>query len=92
VSRIGFWLVAILAIAVGLLVGTFNSDRVLLDLVWVQLTWPLGLLVLAAFAVGLVVGLVMLFLAQVLPLKLSVRRLQAASRGAEGQEQTGGND
>lgn len=91
-SRIGFWLIAILAIAVGLLVGTFNSDRVLLDLVWVQLTWPLGLLVLAAFAVGLVVGLVMLFLAQVLPLKLSVRRLQAASRGAEGQEQTGGND
>ena len=91
-SRIGFWLIAILAIAVGLLVGTFNSDRVLLDLVWVQLTWPLGLLVLAAFAVGLVVGLVMLFLAQVLPLKLSVRRMQAASRGAEGQEQTGGND
>lgn len=91
-SRIGFWLIAILAIAVGLLVGTFNSDRVLLDLVWVQLTWPLGLLVLAAFAAGLIVGLALLFIAQVLPLRLRVRRLHAAARGGEGQEQTGPND
>jgi len=92
VSRIGFWLIAILAIAIGLLVGTFNSDRVLLDLVWVQLAWPLGLLVLAAFAVGLIVGLALLFMAQVLPLRLKVRRLQAAARGQEGQEQTVPND
>jgi uncharacterized integral membrane protein len=92
VGRIGFWLIAIAAVAVGLLVGTFNSDRVLLDLVWVQLQWPLGLLILAAFAAGLLVGLALLYLAQVLPLQLKIRRIQAGAAREEGPEQTGRND
>jgi len=88
----GFWLIAALAVAIGLLVGTFNSDRVLLDLVWVQLQWPLGLLILAAFAIGLLTGLSLLYFAQLLPLKLRIRRLQAGIAREENPEQPGPHD
>jgi uncharacterized integral membrane protein len=81
--RIGFGLVAILAVVLGLLVGTFNSDSAHLDLLWVQLDGPLGLLILIAFAVGLVLGFCLIYLSQVLPLRLRIRKLQAeAARGA----------
>jgi uncharacterized integral membrane protein len=82
-SRIGFGLVAILAVVVGLLVGTFNSDKVVLDLLWVKMEWPLGLLILCAFALGLLVGLALLYLAQVLPLRLRLRRLMAEAARKE---------
>jgi uncharacterized integral membrane protein len=45
----GFSLLAILAAAIGLAVGTFNSESVLLDLLWFQINWPLGLILLSAF-------------------------------------------
>ena len=51
--RIGFIIVAVLAIALGLLLGTLNSDSVSVDLLWVHLQWPLGLLILCVLAVGL---------------------------------------
>jgi uncharacterized integral membrane protein len=81
--RIGFALVATLAVVLGLLVGTFNSESAHLDLLWVQLDWPLGLLILIAFAIGLVLGVGLLYLSQVLPLRLRIRKLQSeAVRGA----------
>ena len=40
-NRFFFALVAVLAVIVGLLVGTLNSDKVPLDLLWFQLQWPL---------------------------------------------------
>jgi uncharacterized integral membrane protein len=76
-NRFGFGVVAILAIALGLLVGTFNSDKVHLDLLWLQLDWPLGLLLLFAFATGLLLGLCLVFLSHVFPLRLKIRKLQA---------------
>lgn len=75
--RLGSVLVIILAIAAGLLVGTLNADRVELDLLWVQLHWPLGLQVMLFFAGGLLFGLLLSWMLQVLPLKL---RLRQASR------------
>ena len=59
--RIGFIIVAVLAIALGLLIGTLNSDTVGVDLLWVQLQWPLGLLILCVFAVGLLTGLLLIW-------------------------------
>jgi len=79
--RIGFALTAILAILVGLLVGTLNSEPATLDLLWVQLHWPLGLLVLAALSVGLLLGLFLSWLFVVWPERLHQRnrnRLPAA--------------
>ncbi len=90
--RLGFVLVAVLAIALGLLVGTFNSDKVHLDLLWLQLDWPLGLLILISFACGLLLGLCLVFLSHVFPLRLKVRRLQADADRAASQDLAAPND
>jgi len=78
VKKLGFILVAIAAIVVGLLVGTLNADPVQLDLLWVQIELPLGLAVLLGFSVGLVAGLSMIYFARVLPLRLKLRKVRAA--------------
>lgn len=76
--RMGFSLLAIMAVAIGLVVGTFNSESVLLDLLWFQVNWPLGLILLCAFVVGLVLGMALVNMALVLPLRLRLRRLRIA--------------
>ena len=73
-KKLGFILLAILAIVFGLLVGTLNSDPVQLDLLWIQLELPLGLTILMGFSLGLVVGLVTIYLIRVLPLRLQLRK------------------
>lgn len=76
-SRIGFALLAIVAVACGLLVGAFNPDPARLDLLWLQLEWPLGLLLLSALSVGVLVGVTLVFLFQVWPLRLRLNRSEA---------------
>ena len=88
-NRLIFGLVATLAIAAGLLMGTLNSDEVMLDLLWVQLEWPLGLLLLLALAAGLLVGLLISGLTQVFPLRIKLRKIKAEAARAEGQNVTG---
>jgi len=78
VKKIGFILVAILAIVVGLLVGTLNSGHVQLDLLWTQLELPLGLAILLGFSLGMLVGLGMIYFTRVLPLRLQLRKARAA--------------
>jgi uncharacterized integral membrane protein len=78
VKRLGFILVAIVAIVVGLLVGTLNSSPVLLDLLWVQFELPLGLAILLGFSLGILLGLSAVYLARVLPLRLQLRKARAA--------------
>ncbi len=77
--RIIFIIVITLAIAIGLLVGTLNSDMVSVDLLWVQFEWPLGLLVLSALSVGLFFGLGLAWMFTVLPLRVQLRKLRNAS-------------
>lgn len=76
-KKIGFFLVAVIAIVIGLLVGTLNADPVQLDLLWVQLQLPLGLAILLGFSLGIVLGLSMIYFASVLPLKLQLRKARA---------------
>ena len=73
-SKVGFVLVAILAVGLGLLVGSLNSDHVTLDLLWIQLNWPLGLLVLFSMAAGLLLGLILSLVFQVVPLKIRLKK------------------
>lgn len=80
-NRLVFALVALSAVAVGLLVGTLNAEPAQLDLLWLKLEWPLGLLLLLFFAGGLLLGLMLLYFSQVLPLRLKLRRSQARSAG-----------
>jgi uncharacterized integral membrane protein len=72
--RIAFILITALAVAMGLLVGTLNSEVTSLDLLWVQLEWPLGLILLCAAAAGLLLGLVLAWLFSILPLRAQLRK------------------
>lgn len=74
----GFILMAVFAILIGLLVGTLNSDPVQLDLLWIQFSLPLGLAILLGFAFGILTGLGLLYLARVLPLRIQLRKARAA--------------
>ena len=77
-KKLGFILVAILAIVVGLLVGTLNSSPVQLDLLWVQFDLPLGLAILLGFSMGVVMGVAAFYLMRILPLRLQLRKARAA--------------
>jgi len=74
VFRIAIFIVMILAIALGLLVGTLNHQPVVTDLLWIQLQWPLGLVLLAALAMGLVIGLVLTWMFATLPLRMQLKK------------------
>ncbi len=78
--RILFIMVTVLAVALGLLIGTLNSETTTVDLLWVQLDWPLGLLLLTALAIGLILGLLLTWLFSVLPMRARLRRLNSASQ------------
>jgi len=72
--RVIFIIIAVLAISLGLLIGTLNSDTVGIDLLWVQLQWPLGLLILCVFAVGLLSGVLLAWLFGIMPLRVRLRK------------------
>jgi uncharacterized integral membrane protein len=72
--RIGFIIVMILAVALGLLVGTLNHALVTVDLLWLELQWPLGLALLSALSAGLLIGLLLAWLFAVLPLRVAMRK------------------
>lgn len=77
-KKLGFILMAIVAIVVGLLVGTLNPSPVQLDLLWVQFELPLGLAILLGFSLGVVLGLSVIYLGRVLPLRIQLRKARAA--------------
>jgi len=75
--RIIFIIVVTLAVFVGLLLGTLNSESVSVDLLWVQIQWPLGLLILSSAAAGFLFGLFLTWFFTVLPLRVQLRKLRA---------------
>ena len=90
--RILFIVVTVLAVALGLLVGTLNADLVRVDLLWIQLEWPLGLLLLSAAALGLFIGLLLAWLFSVLPLRARLRRERNRDPYAPPAANSNGND
>jgi uncharacterized integral membrane protein len=81
VYRIAFIIVTALAVAAGLLIGTLNATVVSLDLLWIQLEWPLGLVLLCAAAVGLLLGLSLAWFFSVLPLRARLRKAARMEQG-----------
>lgn len=77
--RFGLVLTASLAVVAGLVVGSLNAGAVTLDLFWFSLTWPLGLLVLAAASLGILLGIGLTWLFAVLPERVR-RRTRQRSR------------
>lgn len=74
--RIGFIIVITLAVALGTVIGTLNSDTVSVDLLWVQLEWPLGLLILSILFVGLLLGLGLAWFFGIVPLRVRLRKVR----------------
>jgi uncharacterized integral membrane protein len=90
--RLGLIIAAVLALALGLLVGTLNSAPVAVDLLWVQFDWPLGLVILAALAIGLLIGLILAWLFGILPARARLRRAAAPDARGRGGALTGNHD
>ncbi len=82
IYRIGFIILALAAVALGLVVGTLNADPVSVDLLWVQIRWPLGLVMLVSLVLGFVIGLLILWLGSVVPLRMRMRKLRSANAAA----------
>jgi len=78
VKKLGFIVMAIAAIVVGLLVGTLNASPVLLDLLWIQFELPLGLAILLGFSLGVILGLSVIYIVRVLPLRMQLRKARTA--------------
>jgi len=76
VYRIGFFIVLILAVALGLLIGTLNYELITVDLLLVQVKWPLGLCLLSAMSIGLLAGVVLAWFFSVLPLRMRLRKVR----------------
>ena len=76
--RLIFIVIAVLAVALGLVLGTLNADPVHLDLLWVQLNWPLGLVLVTTLAFGILLGMAFTWLLQVWPARRALRRERAA--------------
>ncbi len=77
-KKTGLILMAVAATVAGLLVGTLNSASVNVDLLWFQLELPLGLTILSGFSLGLVVGISMIYMARIVPLRLQLRKARTA--------------
>ena len=75
--RIVFIIVVALAVFVGLLLGTLNSEAVSVDLLWVQIRWPLGLLILSSVAAGFLLAFCIIWFFTILPLRVKLRRLRS---------------
>lgn len=71
--RLGFIVVATLAIALGLVVGVLNYQVITVDLMWARISWPLGLMLLTAMMTGFLLGVILSWLFGVLPLQLKMR-------------------
>ena len=82
--RLGFIFVTILAVVLGLLIGALNHGVVEVDLLWLQLNWPLGLALLAALAIGILFGFALSWLFTVLPLRVKLRKARRDTSAGTG--------
>ncbi|MEE4173032.1 MAG: LapA family protein [Xanthomonadales bacterium] len=78
-AKLIFTVLALLAVATGLVLGTLNADPVLVDLLWVQLNWPLGLVLVSTLALGILIGMAGTWILQVWPARLALRQARAAA-------------
>ena len=78
-AKLIFIVLALLAVAMGLVLGTLNADPVIVDLLWVQINWPLGLVLVSTLALGILMGMAGTWVLQVWPAHLALRRERSAT-------------
>jgi putative membrane protein len=71
------FLIALLFVAVGVLIGALNPQAVVLDLGFVELPATLGVALLVSVLIGAILGGLMLSVSLVLPLRQQLRRTNA---------------
>ncbi len=81
-AKLIFIVLALLAVATGLVLGTLNADPVTVDLLWFQLNWPLGLVLVSTLALGILIGMAGTWIIQVWPAKLALRRERSVAAKA----------
>ena len=92
-AKLIFIVLALLAVATGLVLGTLNADPVLVDLLWFQLNWPLGLVLVTTLALGILIGMAGTWVIQVWPTRLALRQARAEmARKAQAEPTTDTSD
>ena len=85
------FLIALLFVAAGVLIGALNPRAIVIDLGFVELPATLGVALLVSVLIGAILGGLMLSVSLVLPLRQQLRRTQvrqttlAASRDDDGR-------
>ena len=83
------FLIALLCIATGVVVGALNPQPVSLDLGFTTLRGTLGVSMLIALLVGAIAGGLVLAASVVVPLRQQLRRERARNAAAPGQHHIG---
>jgi putative membrane protein len=78
-AKLIFIVLALIAAAIGLVLGTLNADPVVVDLLWFQLNWPLGLVLVSTLALGVLIGIAGTWILQVWPARLALRQARAVA-------------
>jgi uncharacterized integral membrane protein len=81
VYRIGFMLVMVLALALGVVAGVLNPQTVSVDLLLIQVAWPLGLILICMLVLGALLGFLLTAMFSVWPLKIRLRRSEKLAAG-----------
>jgi uncharacterized integral membrane protein len=81
-AKLIFTVLALLAVATGLVLGTLNAEPVIVDLLWFQLNWPLGLVLVSTLALGILIGLAGTWVLQVWPARMALKRERSAAGAA----------
>ncbi len=66
----------VLAITLGVVAGVLNPQIIAVDLLWVQLMWPLGMTLICVLVLGILLGFLLIALFTVWPLKIRLRRAE----------------
>ena len=83
------FLIALLCLAAGIVVGALNPQRIALDLGFATVDSSLGVLVLSALLAGAVAGGLILSLGVIVPLRRKLERLRMQAAAPSSPQDTG---
>ncbi|MFK7955531.1 MAG: lipopolysaccharide assembly protein LapA domain-containing protein [Lysobacterales bacterium] len=83
-SRFFTLLLVVLFVAGGLFFGTLNETPVTVDLFFVQIQWPLALIVMSAFLAGIILSGTLVYFSMWLGVKRRIRSLKASRAKSAG--------
>ena len=86
-KRLLLLLLALPFLVLAFVLGAANAEPVSLDLLLVRVEWPLGVVLMLALGLGMVLSVLVLYLARVLPLQYQLRNCQRKLEQAGGSHE-----